>query len=308
MVQIPIKVLRGNDQPLPERKTENAVGYDVNAVLTRPILDASKDPYFNWKMKRIPAPEGFETVVDWMERHDKKGYDELRNRDKFPYGNLSLKLMPGEMVGVPLGFASAIPVGESCEILCRSGNPFKGFNVANGIGLIDPDYRDEWYALLLNITTKPIIISHGQSIVQIVTGRRETIEWVKTDDLPKTARLGGLGSTDVTTPVVTTDLRGLLGAAEGLPPVDTPPVKADIEVVESIPTANNGDCEIMLSIPSLGIRVGPIAKYRPSQYDALLTKDGGVANVASMLSRELTVHAPKVLLALLEAITNAKQS
>ncbi len=50
----------------------------------------------------------------------------------------------GRVAIVPLGFSIALPEGYDLKILSRSGNPKnRGLFIANSVGLVDEDYRDE---------------------------------------------------------------------------------------------------------------------------------------------------------------------
>ena len=54
-------------------------------------------------------------------------------------------LEPGGVLMTPLGFAAEIPEGMAGLVLSRSGlGARQGIVVAQGVGVIDSDYRGEW--------------------------------------------------------------------------------------------------------------------------------------------------------------------
>lgn len=60
------------------------------------------------------------------------------------YAAEDVTVQAGEVGIVPLGFSIALPAGYDLKILSRSGNPKKrGLFIANSVGLVDEDYRDE---------------------------------------------------------------------------------------------------------------------------------------------------------------------
>jgi dUTP pyrophosphatase len=107
---------------------------------------------------------------------------------------------PSHRALVHTGIAMAIPDGFYGRIAPRSGLAFK-----NGIivlaGVIDPDYRGEVMALLLNAGEQPLDVTMGARIAQLVIEQVATPEFVEVDrieDLSMTARgEGGFGSTGV---------------------------------------------------------------------------------------------------------------
>lgn len=60
------------------------------------------------------------------------------------YAAEDVTVQAGRVAIVPLGFSIALPAGYDLKILSRSGNPKKrGLFIANSVGLVDEDYRDE---------------------------------------------------------------------------------------------------------------------------------------------------------------------
>ena len=100
---------------------------------------------------------------------------------------------PGKAETIPLGFAAEIPSGYGGFVLSRSGIGSRGIVVAQGVGLIDSDYRGELQVPLTNHSDTPFEIQPGDRIVKMnnagirvyrevstymMTNRGETVELV----------------------------------------------------------------------------------------------------------------------------------
>ncbi len=77
-------------------------------------------------------------------------------------------LYPHEVKSIPVGFAVKIPAGYEAQIRSRAGMARKGVVVANAPGTIDSDHTAELHLLLLNVTDKPVRLSPGQKVAQMV--------------------------------------------------------------------------------------------------------------------------------------------
>lgn len=106
-------------------------------------------------------------------------------------------LEPGEVFMVPLGFAAEIPPGYAGFVFSRSGLGSKrGVVVAQGVGVIDSDYRGEWMVPLRNLGNESYVIEPGERIAQAVFLPVVFGEFVEADALSGTVRgSGGFGST-----------------------------------------------------------------------------------------------------------------
>ena len=106
-------------------------------------------------------------------------------------------IAPHGRVMIPTGIAVAIPEGYVGIMAVRSSMGAKrGINLANGIGVIDSDYRGQLHATLHNTTDAPYTVQCGDRIAQlmIVPVLRPAIQVVT--ELPETERgEGGFGST-----------------------------------------------------------------------------------------------------------------
>ena len=104
---------------------------------------------------------------------------------------------PNGRVMIPTGFAVAIPEGHVGIMAVRSSMGAKnGINLANGIGVIDSDYRGELRVTLHNTTDTEYTVRIGDRIAQlmVIPVACPPIEVV--DELPATERgEGGFGST-----------------------------------------------------------------------------------------------------------------
>ena len=106
-------------------------------------------------------------------------------------------LAPGARVIVPTGFAMAVPQGFEAQIRPRSGLAAKhAMTVLNAPGTIDCDYRGEVGIILINLGEKPLQITRGMRIAQMVIAPVIQADFREVTDLPQTRRgSGGFGST-----------------------------------------------------------------------------------------------------------------
>ena len=151
--------LDGNDLPLPQKATQGAAGIDFAACLTRPCQ--------RWE-------EGIRTAF---------------------HPDDDLFIMPGEQIGISLGFKAQLDSNYALLLYLRSSSGIKGLMLSNLVGVIDSDYRGELYAIMCNRTDRYIKINHGDRIVQgIITHINDVL--VTEGKVDETTRgEGGLGST-----------------------------------------------------------------------------------------------------------------
>lgn len=103
---------------------------------------------------------------------------------------------PGGQAMIGLGFAMEPPAGWTGFLLPRSGlGTKKGVVLANTVGLIDEDYRQEVMACIKNNGKEHLFINHGERICQLVLLPVGTFPVGLVDELSTTERLGGFGST-----------------------------------------------------------------------------------------------------------------
>ena len=106
-------------------------------------------------------------------------------------------ILPGQTRMISLGIAMAIPVGWVGLVFARSGMAAKrDLAPANKVGVIDPDYRGEFFVALHNHGSEPRIVEPGERIAQLVLVPYLTAEFHPCESLPETQRgAGGFGST-----------------------------------------------------------------------------------------------------------------
>ena len=110
----------------------------------------------------------------------------------------SFKLKPGERALIPTGIIFDIPEGYSVRCHSRSGLALKeGLVLANGEGVIDSDYVNESFIIMVNNSSRILTIQHNQKVAQLELVKVECYNVVQTDVKPvqKTDRVGGFGST-----------------------------------------------------------------------------------------------------------------
>ena len=109
-----------------------------------------------------------------------------------------ITLAPGERRLIPAGFAIALPSPEYVALVfARSGLASKkGIAMANGVGVVDSDYRGELCTPVINLSGEPYTIQPGDRIAQlmVVPVVQPSLQFVA--ELDETDRgAGGFGST-----------------------------------------------------------------------------------------------------------------
>jgi dUTP diphosphatase len=107
-------------------------------------------------------------------------------------------ILPGQVALVPTGLVIEVPRGMFLGIFARSSTPLKrGLMVANGVGIVDPDYcgpDDEVKIAVLNFTNTPVQVACGDRIAQGVLLPATRVTWEETEAV-RTESRGGFGST-----------------------------------------------------------------------------------------------------------------
>ena len=108
-----------------------------------------------------------------------------------------ITLMPRERRLIPTGIAISIPEDTVAIVCARSGLSYKkGIAAANGIGVIDSDYRGEIFFSAINNSDEPYTIECGERIAQLMLMPYIKMNFIKSDSLDDTERgAGGFGST-----------------------------------------------------------------------------------------------------------------
>jgi dUTP pyrophosphatase len=107
-------------------------------------------------------------------------------------------VQPGEVFKIPTGLVIEAPSGHFLLIAARSSLPLKkGLAMANGIGVVDPDYAgptDEISIIVHNFTNKPVEVKKGERLAQGIILPVNQVVWEEVDEIRKESR-GGYGST-----------------------------------------------------------------------------------------------------------------
>ena len=106
-------------------------------------------------------------------------------------------LQPGETRLISVGIAMELPAGYAGLVYARSGLASKrGLAPANKVGVVDSDYRGEFFVPLHNHGSVPQTIEPGERIAQMIITPYLTASFVESDTLSDTVRgEGGFGST-----------------------------------------------------------------------------------------------------------------
>ncbi len=146
----------------------------------------------------IPVPsEKGDAGADVRIMGFKKIVSEGEKRELIELDVQSYTLKPLERIGCPLGFSTAIPEGYYFKVVPRSGLAlWEGISIVNSPGTIDAGYRNEWMAIVVNLSNQDVTLKRGDRICQIILAKMHDYEFIETDELPESERgLGGFGST-----------------------------------------------------------------------------------------------------------------
>ena len=107
---------------------------------------------------------------------------------------------PHEIRLIPTGLAAALDVTDAMLMICaRSGLSTKhGIAMANGVGIVDADYRGELCVPLINHSNAAFTVTNGLRIAQLIVVPVYLPAITTAETLPETQRgSGGFGSTGV---------------------------------------------------------------------------------------------------------------
>lgn len=106
-------------------------------------------------------------------------------------------ILPGQRFAVPTGIALELPQGWCAFVMARSGLSLKaGIGLANGVGLIDSDYRGEVRVSLQNNGDVPFVVEDGMRVAQLLFLPVPAVRLLEAEALSETERgSGGFGST-----------------------------------------------------------------------------------------------------------------
>ncbi|MGH9310123.1 MAG: dUTP diphosphatase [Vicinamibacterales bacterium] len=104
----------------------------------------------------------------------------------------------GGVALVPTGLVVEVPPGMFLGIFARSSTPLKrGLMVANGVGIVDPDYcgpADEIKIAAMNFTAAPVTVHRGDRIAQGIFLAAPRVTWEEAGPARADSR-GGFGAT-----------------------------------------------------------------------------------------------------------------
>jgi dUTP pyrophosphatase len=110
-----------------------------------------------------------------------------------------MTIEPGAVAAVPTGLSMSFPADYVALVFARSGLARKnGISLANGVGVIDSDYRGEVAVLVRNGSSEPFTVHDGDRIAQLMFVPVAAAAFAVTDVLDETERAGGgFGSTGI---------------------------------------------------------------------------------------------------------------
>ena len=113
------------------------------------------------------------------------------------YARETITINPKEVKYVPLNIVLEIPEDTWVLLAARSSAHKLGLIAANGIGIGDRDFcgdGDEYHFAALNITDKPVTVTRGTRIAQMVLVNYKQVSFEEVESLNRENR-GGFGST-----------------------------------------------------------------------------------------------------------------
>ena len=117
---------------------------------------------------KLPTmPKNGDAGVDCYIRCFKSIQKTIKATKELNYKKYTLK--PLERVLCGLGFATEIPKGCYAKVVPRSGNAlWNGLTILNTPGTIDCGYRNEWGAIVVNLSNESVELKTGDKICQFI--------------------------------------------------------------------------------------------------------------------------------------------
>ena len=183
---IKIKLLRPNAK-IPMYATDGAAAADLCAALDEPVV-------LNPSERRL-IPTGIaiapNDTINGSRDVDDSSHDTVdSSHDTVDSSRGTVDSSRGTV-------DSASGASFAAIICARSGLASRrGLALANGIGVVDADYRGEIMVSMINLGNEPVTIEPGERIAQLMFVPILHAEFIQSEVLPETARqAGGFGST-----------------------------------------------------------------------------------------------------------------
>ncbi|MDX2084499.1 MAG: dUTP diphosphatase [Candidatus Melainabacteria bacterium] len=108
-----------------------------------------------------------------------------------------ITLNPLERRLIPTGWILLLPAGYEAQVRPRSGLSIKhGISLANCVGTIDSDYRDELKVPLINLSQEAYTLQPGERVAQLIVAPVIQVQWQPVEAVSSVeGRSGGFGST-----------------------------------------------------------------------------------------------------------------
>jgi dUTP pyrophosphatase len=111
-----------------------------------------------------------------------------------------ISVRPRQIALVRTGLVIEVPTGHCLAIVARSSTPLKrGLQVANGVGIVDPDYSgptDEVMIQVLNVTDADVHVRRGDRLAQGLILAAPRVIWQEVAEIREVTR-GGFGATGI---------------------------------------------------------------------------------------------------------------
>lgn len=107
----------------------------------------------------------------------------------------SIVINPGDRYLAPTDIRVEIPYTHWASIEARSSTSKRSLIVPKGV--IDPGYRGELFAQIINVGKEPVTINHGDRLIQLILHERvvKDFEVIEVDELSESKRgESGFGS------------------------------------------------------------------------------------------------------------------
>lgn len=114
--------------------------------------------------------------------------------------NEDLEILPGQAVKISTGIGIELAQPDVVALIfARSGLASKyGLTLANGVGVIDSDYRGEIQVAMINLGKESFKVHSGDRIAQMVFMPVFIAQFIPVEDLDDSERgEGGFGSTGI---------------------------------------------------------------------------------------------------------------